>query len=219
MQVNNVLTNIGNSTGTDKATYHNFTPVYERFLFDKKDTMKQIIEIGVYHGASIKMWDIYFPTCKILGLDINSKFFNEHTFSDKVSLSVCNATNEDEFTNVLSEYSIQPRTVDVIIDDASHIVSHQLKTIAIAWKYVKPGGLYIIEDMHTSIPELIGRHRDIPHNGGYIDVSPKTNDCVIGTMYGFNGFNFDIGEIEHIAYISNVSTMSLTCVLTKKQHL
>ena len=217
MQVNNVLTEIGKTTGTDKANYHNFTPVYERFLFDKKDTMKQIVEIGVYHGASIKMWDIYFPTCKILGLDINSAFFTEHTFSDKVKLEVCTATNEEAFVKTLTKHSIEIGSVDMIIDDASHIVSHQRKTIDIAWKYVKPGGLYIIEDMHTSIPELIGRHRDIPHDGGYIDVSPKTNDCVIGTMYGFNGFNFDISEIEHIAYISHVSTMSLTCVLTKKR--
>jgi len=216
MQVNNVLTKIGRSTGTDKATYHNFTPVYERFLFDKKDTMKQMIEIGVFQGGSIKMWDIYFPTCKILGLDINSKYFHEHVFSDKVNLAVCNAVNEAEFTDILRKHEIQPGTVDLIIDDASHIVSHQLKTIELAWKYVKPGGLYIIEDMHTSIPELIGRHRDIPHDGGYIDVTPKTNDCVIGTMYGFSGFNIDIGEIEHIAYVSNVSTMSLTCIITKK---
>ena len=100
----------------------------------------------------------------------------------------------------------------------SHIVEHQIVSFKTLWNFVRPnGGLYIIEDMHTSIPELIGRHRDIPHDGGYIDVSPKTNDCVIGTMYGFNGFNFDISEIEHIAYISHVSTMSLTCILTKKR--
>lgn len=221
MQVNGELTAIGIETSTDKAHFHNFTPVYERFLFDKRDAVKKILEIGVFHGSSIQMWERYFPNAKILGLDITSVYFNERTFGDRVALTLCDATNDGQLTSVMASYSFEPGTVDFIIEDGSHLVSHQVKTLGLAWKYVKPGGLYVLEDMHTSVPLLIGRHAHIPHDGGYIDASPTTDQRILGTMYGYPDLfpGLPIDEVEHIAYISNVKTMSLTCILTKKSNL
>ena len=221
MQVSGELTAIGIESSTDKAYFHNFTSVYERFLFDKRESVKRILEIGVFHGSSIQMWERYFPNAKILGLDITSVYFNERTFGDRVALTLCDATNIDQLTSVMAAYSFEPGTVDFIIEDGSHLVSHQVKTLGLAWKYVKPGGLYILEDMHTAVPLLIGRHAHIPHDGGYIDASPTTDQRVLGTMYGYPDLfpGLPIDEIEHIAYVSSVKTMSLTCIFTKKSNL
>jgi hypothetical protein len=38
----------------------------------------------------------------------------------------------------------------IIIDDGSHVPSHQWKTFTYLWKSLAPGGLYIIEDVETS---------------------------------------------------------------------
>jgi hypothetical protein len=219
MNVTAELTAIGVETYTDKAYFHNFTSVYERFLFDKRDAIQQMIEVGVLRGSSIQMWERYLPNAKILGLDVNPVYFSERQFGPRVTLTVCDATREEDLQNVLKGKEIAPGSVDLIIDDGSHIVSHQVRTMSSLWKYVKPGGLYIIEDMHTAVPSLIGRHSHIPHDGGYIDMTPTTDQRVLGTMYGYENMfpGVNIGEIEHIAYVSSVKTKSLTCIFTKNK--
>jgi hypothetical protein len=218
MNISGELTRIGVDTNTDKAYFHNFTAVYERFLYDKREKIQQIIEIGVLRGSSIQMWERYLPNAKILGLDVNPQYFSERTFGPRVSLEICDATKESELTSVLNSHAISPGSVDFIIEDGSHIVSHQVKTMCALWKYVKPGGFYVIEDMHTAVPSLIGRHSHIPHDGGYIDMNPTTETRVLGSMYGFEDMfpGVPLEEIEHIAYVSTVKTKSLTCIFTKK---
>ena len=39
---------------------------------------------------------------------------------------------------------------DVIIDDGSHLPSHQVISFEALWKSVVPGGQYIVEDTETS---------------------------------------------------------------------
>lgn len=213
------LTQAGVETNTDKAYFHNFTSVYERFLFDKRDSIKRIVEIGVLRGSSIQMWERWLPNAEILGLDINPVYFSERQFGSRVSLAICNAANESELSTVFDAHGIAPGSVDVIIEDGSHRVSDQVRTLSAAWKYVKPGGLYILEDMHTAVPTLIGRHSHIPHDGGYIDMMPTTEARVLGTMYGYHDMfpGVSLDEIEHIAYVSSVKTKSLTCVFTKNK--
>lgn len=219
MNVNGELTQVGLMTNTDKAYFHNFTPIYERLLFDKRDTLQTIIEVGVLEGASMKMWDIYFKGAKLLlGLDITlAKVKPEAQYSDRVHLEVCDPTNTTQLEPMMNKYLISPGSVDLIIDDASHIVSHQIINLFNMWKYVKKGGMYIIEDVHTSVPTLIGRHAHLPTNGGYMDVEIGTDQRIFHLMHGEQAFpGILLHEIEHIAYFSNVGTLSLTCVITKK---
>ena len=49
--------------------------------------------------------------------------------------------------------SIRSDWFDLIIDDASHINSEVIETFKILFPYVRPGGLYVIEDSHTTFIE------------------------------------------------------------------
>ena len=44
--------------------------------------------------------------------------------------------------------------VDLIIDDGSHVISHQQISLGFLFKYLKKGGQYWIEDLHTSDGEV-----------------------------------------------------------------
>ena len=64
-----LLTRLGRLYNTDKATEHHFTPFYNAMFSSQRDSIKSLLEVGVYHGASIQMWRDYFPEAKIYGID------------------------------------------------------------------------------------------------------------------------------------------------------
>jgi hypothetical protein len=44
---------------------------------------------------------------------------------------------------------------DIVIDDGSHLGQDQITSLLTLWPFVKPGGCYIVEDIHTSyLPEF-----------------------------------------------------------------
>ena len=42
------------------------------------------------------------------------------------------------------------REFDIVIDDASHVNTHQIAAFGHFWPLVRPGGWYVIEDVHAS---------------------------------------------------------------------
>ena len=40
--------------------------------------------------------------------------------------------------------------VDIVLDDGSHVAAHQRTSFSVLWPLLNVGGLYIIEDLHSS---------------------------------------------------------------------
>jgi hypothetical protein len=67
------LTELGKKYGTDKATHHTFTDIYDGYFAKFKNP--NILEIGVDNGASLKMYnDYYGGFCNIVGLDLTDLY-------------------------------------------------------------------------------------------------------------------------------------------------
>ena len=61
---------------TDKGTRHSYIPIYEElFPSENRKDIKNVLEIGIAWGGSIKLWSDYFPNAKICGIDIEKKDF------------------------------------------------------------------------------------------------------------------------------------------------
>ena len=58
---------------TDKNSTHSYLPLYDNLLKPIKDTAINILEIGVRHGGSIKLWLDYFTKGTIYGCDIKGE--------------------------------------------------------------------------------------------------------------------------------------------------
>ena len=43
-----------------------------------------------------------------------------------------------------------PEGLDMIVDDGSHIPSHMILSLVALWNTLKPGGVYVMEDIETS---------------------------------------------------------------------
>ena len=76
------LTEIGIKYGTDKVR-HGYTEIYNKILDKYRLDNFNFLEIGVFYGSSIKMWNEYFTNAQIYAADyyrgING---NKHTFDD-----------------------------------------------------------------------------------------------------------------------------------------
>lgn len=138
------LDQIATKYGTDKASWqHNYTKVYQKYFEPIRNEPLRILEIGVFQGNSLKTWLEYFPNATLVAFDINPNCWK----SDNPRCTVLNGNQNDaNFLNFLGKVY---GPFDIIIDDGSHLMSSQQISMSVLWNFVKPKGLYIIEDLHT----------------------------------------------------------------------
>ena len=135
------LHELGIKYKTDKATWHGYCEYYEKLL---NKNPKIVWEIGVLEGASINMWSEFYPEAKIIGFDINDK---KHL---KLNANCFTELLDQSNQNQLMELS-KRKNVDIILDDGSHNVGHQILTFECLFNSLKSGGQYVIEDLSTSL--------------------------------------------------------------------
>lgn len=135
--------------GTDKWG-HGYIEHYEHYFRHIRKRKMNILEIGVggysdpkSGGASLRMWQEYFPNSSIYAIDVHDKSFH----NDKRIKTFLGSQNAPEFLETVAT-SISP--LDIIIDDGSHINEHVITSFNTLWPYLVDGGLYIIEDVQTS---------------------------------------------------------------------
>ena len=54
------LSTIVDNSRTDKNTIHSYLELYQSLLVHKKNTAKNVLEVGIYCGGSIKLWHDFF---------------------------------------------------------------------------------------------------------------------------------------------------------------
>jgi len=131
-----------NLYNTDKYS-HGFIEIYEPYFNQMKD-VKNVLEIGVYYGDSLNYFSNYFKDANIYGIDIIDKTQYD---SDKIKTFMLNQENRDDISTFLSKNNIE---YDIILDDGGHTMRQQQISFGMFFKNVKSGGLYILEDLHTS---------------------------------------------------------------------
>ena len=136
----NTLHKIGLKYGTDK-TYNGYTILYHMHFNTIRTNVSSILEIGIQNGNSLRMWEEYFPNSIIYGVDIDDKSYLN---SDRIFTFKGDQT-DTTFLNHL------PNDIDIIIDDGGHTMIQQTTSLGCLFKKVKSGGIYIVEDLGTSI--------------------------------------------------------------------
>lgn len=145
------LTELANVYNSDKGdTYkcaHHYTQYYEKAFARYKDQPSlSLLEIGLNRDdcneiPSLRMYREYFgEKVKLAGFDIREEFkaFEKEGFE----IFIGDQSNSDDLKQCRnSQY-------DIIIDDGSHASSHQQITLRELWGALKPGGLYVVEDLH-----------------------------------------------------------------------
>ena len=68
-EIVDTLAEIVDNTRTDKNTAHSYLPLYQQLLVGKKETAKNVLEVGISAGGSIKLWSDFFTNATVYGLD------------------------------------------------------------------------------------------------------------------------------------------------------
>lgn len=137
------LDDIGLKYGTDKASSeHDYLRHYDDYFWLHRYDKLTLLEMGVWKGASLRMWREYFPNATIVGIDN----VNRGVVIPGVDIHRCSQENETGLYNLQGLYD----GFDIIVDDASHISWKTINAFQALWPALTPGGIYVIEDLQTS---------------------------------------------------------------------
>jgi len=141
------LTRIANKHKTDKGTVayeaHGYTEEYYKYIPETGDYT--LIEIGVWHGDSMRMWEDYNPDLNLFGLEIDPNVTRYLKPDDGFNLFVGDAADPAFIQKVL----VFIHKLDFVIDDGSHKFEDILASFKLLYPSLKEGGYYFIEDLHA----------------------------------------------------------------------
>lgn len=133
--------------------WDHYIDLYERHFSDYRGSAR-MLEIGVFKGGSLELWRKYFGDgATIFGVDI-----------DPACATRCDAPNQvrigsQDDPDFLKSVVAEMGGLDIVLDDGSHIAEHQRTSFKALFPLLRDGGIYAIEDLHTSYWK--------EHHGGY----------------------------------------------------
>jgi SAM-dependent methyltransferase len=172
VQASDELTNLANWYGCDKGTVckegHGYTKHYSRYFAPLRDEAITLLEMGLLmtdedrrraensaegtsmvaapRAPSLSMWLGYFPRAFVVGFDI-------YDFSglrlDRTRIIQGDMSNREDLARAVAAGN---GPFDIIIDDASHVAQHQQIAFGYLFRFLRPNGLYVIEDLHYPSP-------------------------------------------------------------------
>tara|TARA_R110002020_G_scaffold172125_4_gene362335 strand:- start:864 stop:1583 length:720 start_codon:yes stop_codon:yes gene_type:complete len=135
---------------TDKQGLHNYMSHYQDHFRSLRNRKINLLEVGVggfedpsIGGHSLRMWKAFFKRGFIYAIDIIEKRSLEEK---RIKIFKGSQVDLDFFKNVINSMS----TIDIIIDDGSHINEHVITTFNFLFPKLKSKGIYVIEDTQTA---------------------------------------------------------------------
>jgi methyltransferase family protein len=119
--------------------------IYHHHLARFRGQPVHIVEIGVRGGGSLEMWRDYFgPEARVSGIDIDPAC-KEHE-SEGIEIFIGDQADPHFWARFLERLS----SIDIVVDDGGHRPHQQAVTLERLLPHIRPGGVYICEDIGGS---------------------------------------------------------------------
>jgi hypothetical protein len=156
------LAKLFNKYQSDKSSKHLYHTVYGPELEHLRDKPINILEVGVFKGASTAAWLEYFPQATIYGLDVFTRVDPKDIpvlGHSRVKWLKGDSTSIDVIASIKEAW---PRIrFDVIIDDGLHTPRANASTLGNLFGLLKTNGIYFIEDV-WALDQMTSKQLSLP---------------------------------------------------------
>jgi Methyltransferase domain len=152
-------------TGRGIWKWEHYLDVYHHHFRKFVGREVNVLEIGIYSGGSLEMWKKYFGArCQVYGVDVEEacKVYE----GEGVRVFIGDQSDRLFWRRFKQEV---PK-LDLVIDDGKHAPEHQIVTLEETLPHLRPGGVYLCEDIH-------GIHH---HFAAYISGLASHLNCRLG---------------------------------------
>ena len=195
-KINNQLKELMNHYGSDKGgitNHHNFANYYSEIFDNKKDKIKNFLEIGLGTNnenlasnmgkdgkplASLRAWRDYFKNAQIYGADIDRDILNDE---DRIKTFYVDQTNPSSIKELFINIGVNK--FDVILEDGLHEYNANICFFENSIQYLDNQGIYIIEDVYyKDQKKFINYFKKKSYNFSIIDIFHEkniANNCLV----------------------------------------
>lgn len=193
---NSKLTELMNFYGSDKGgknNHHNYSDFYSELFFNKKNIIRNFLEIGLGTNditkasnmgkdgiplASLKAWRDYFENADIYGADIDKNILKN---DNRIKTFYVDQTDPNTINQLFKK--IGKIKFDVILEDGLHEYNANICFFENSIKHLNDDGIYIIEDIfYKDKKKFINYFNNREYNYSIVDIYHKqniANNCVI----------------------------------------
>ena len=141
--------------------------LYDRYFADLADRPVTLLELGVYHGDSVKTFASFFTNGRVIGVDNDDRGVDFSGYPNVVFVQA-DQRRAEQLDAICAAHA--PDGLDAVIDDASHFGAWSWQSYVALFPHLKPAGLYLVEDWGT------GYWDDWPDGGRYQQFPPDFAD-------------------------------------------
>ena len=182
--------------GSDKGgknNQHNFAQYYSEIFNNKKDKIKNFLEIGLGSNnldvpsnmgkegkplASLKAWRDYFKNSNIYGGDIDKDILKDE---ERIKTFYVDQTDPSSIKEMFKNIGVSK--FDIILEDGFHEYNANICFFENSIEYLSDEGIYIIEDVYYKDQDkFIKYFKKTSYNFSIIDIFHEqniSNNCLI----------------------------------------
>jgi predicted O-methyltransferase YrrM len=125
---------------------------YQRVkLHLRESSASNILEIGIFRGGSAPFFHRFFDAQRVVCIDLATnpaiplENYRRRWAPDVIRTYYgVDQADRPKMTKIVEDEFSSP--IDLVIDDASHCYEETKTTLEIVFPYLRPGGIYVIED-------------------------------------------------------------------------
>jgi len=128
--------------------WEHYFEIYDDLLDKYYGNDVTYVEIGVQNGGGLEVArKLFSRDSKIIGVDVDPTCLRLKAPHLADEIIIGDQSSSETLETIISTTN---GSIDVVIDDGSHVQSHMIKSFITLFPYLKDGGVYIIEDTHTN---------------------------------------------------------------------
>ena len=140
-------------TGKVSDKWSSYLSAYENLFSSFRLDPVNILEIGVLKGGHLEVLSRYFPNAKnIIGCDIDPQCGSFVYGDNRIKVIVGNAYTDQTAQKISA---IAPE-LNIVIEDGTHVQRDVVYAFAKYFPSLADGGLFLVEDLHTSYWQSYG---------------------------------------------------------------